>query len=205
MNEKTLIKARNELKQHNLIDFRPGKKKGEITEYGFVNLYDEEKAVNKPAQNTPQHTPKRTPYHTPQRTPQCTDILNININANSSSNVRDVDDFTMVVQEFGRPLSPTEVDQIKSWLHDDQTPSEIIKLAIRKATALGKCFISFIDGILRNWRKQNLMTVELIEAHEKRAKGDGDGGNRKRQTAVLDSEISKVFDRSAFEFKADAL
>ncbi|EMT38145.1 hypothetical protein TthWC1_2388 [Thermoanaerobacter thermohydrosulfuricus WC1] len=41
IDEKTLIRARNELKQKGLIDFKSGSKRGEITKYKIINLTGE--------------------------------------------------------------------------------------------------------------------------------------------------------------------
>jgi DnaD/phage-associated family protein len=85
INEKTLVTSRNILKQRGLIDFAPGKKRGEITKYKVIKLYDETVAeVTKEEKRTVQNEPKVTPYFTPKVSPQSntkpTDISKLNKN-----------------------------------------------------------------------------------------------------------------------------
>lgn len=75
IDEKTLIGARNKLKQRELIDFIPAKKKGEVTKYRIVELF---KDTNKKMDNNmdgnnppipPSYTPPIPPPETPSNTP----------------------------------------------------------------------------------------------------------------------------------------
>lgn len=70
-------------------------------------------------------------------------------------------------KEFGRPLSPMEIDQIQKWLQD--TPcEEIILEALRRAVLLGKHNFKYIDSILLEWKKNNLRTLNEIENHNRK-------------------------------------
>ncbi len=69
-------------------------------------------------------------------------------------------------QEFGRPLSPMETEQIKRWL--EEVDYYIVLNALRRAVLLGKHNFKYIDTILLQWSKNNLRTVEAIEEYERR-------------------------------------
>ncbi|MEA4963986.1 helix-turn-helix domain-containing protein [Lutispora sp.] len=71
--EKTLQSARNELKQKGLIDFNPGKKKGDVTKYKILPLYTGIIPAYSPVQ-----TPAESPAYSPVETPDINNINNIN-------------------------------------------------------------------------------------------------------------------------------
>lgn len=69
-------------------------------------------------------------------------------------------------QEFGRLLSPLEIEQVSAWLDDFDGPSELIVEALKRAVMLGKHNFKYIDTILREWRKNNLKSAADVLAHE---------------------------------------
>jgi len=71
--------------------------------------------------------------------------------------------FTAFEEEFGRPLSPIEIDQIRQWFEETELP--LIMEALRRAVLRGKHNFRYIDHILLNWKKNNIRTIE--EALEK--------------------------------------
>ncbi|WP_429970926.1 DnaD domain-containing protein [Fructilactobacillus sp. Tb1] len=70
-------------------------------------------------------------------------------------------DFT---QEFGRPLSPIELETISDWLTDDHYSTKIVKLALREAVLKQVYSLKYIDRILISWKKQNITTAAQVEA-----------------------------------------
>lgn len=72
--------------------------------------------------------------------------------------------YEYVEQNFGRPLSPTEVNKIESWLLS-YTP-DIIKYAVEVATLNNKRTFSYVNGILKNWKSCNYQTLEEIKENE---------------------------------------
>ncbi|WP_027365702.1 DnaD domain-containing protein [Desulfotruncus alcoholivorax] len=70
--------------------------------------------------------------------------------------------------EFGRPLSPMEIDQINSWSRRLQ-PFLVLE-ALRRAVLLGKHNFKYIDSILREWEKNNITSVCDIEEYDRRFK-----------------------------------
>ncbi|MGI1768018.1 DnaD domain-containing protein [Streptococcus uberis] len=63
-------------------------------------------------------------------------------------------------QETGKPLSPMQIEELKYML-DDYKPDLILE-ALREAASQGKANFAYIQAILKRWRQDNLMTVELV-------------------------------------------
>lgn len=78
--------------------------------------------------------------------------------------------YEYVEQNFGRPLSPAEVDKIESWLllYDPN----IIKYAVEVATLNNKRTFNYVNGILKNWKSCNYKTLEEIKENEIKKKDD---------------------------------
>lgn len=67
-------------------------------------------------------------------------------------------------KEFGRPLSPIEVEQIEKWAQE--TEQGLILEALRRAVLMGKHNFKYIDRILLRWQKNNLRSIEAITAYD---------------------------------------
>jgi DNA replication protein len=68
--------------------------------------------------------------------------------------------FILFEQEFGRPLSPFEIETINAWLDEDEIPPSLIKAGLRESVLMGKLNFKYIDRILRDWRKKGINSVE---------------------------------------------
>ena len=73
--------------------------------------------------------------------------------------------FSLFEQEFGRLLSPMELETIGMWLDNDGHSPAIIKAALKEAVVAGKVSLRYIDRILFEWKKKNITTVKQIEQH----------------------------------------
>lgn len=86
-------------------------------------------------------------------------------------------------KEFGRPLSPMEVEQIDYWAQDHGVV--FVKEALRRAVMGGKYNLKYINSILFGWKKNNLRTLEDIRNYEeefqKRRTGRGSQGVQEGQ------------------------
>ncbi|RID89206.1 DnaD domain protein [Peribacillus asahii] len=69
--------------------------------------------------------------------------------------------YTIVEQEFGRPLSPFECETLAMWIDDGHEP-DIIKAALREAVISGKINFRYIDRILFEWKKNGIKTLEQV-------------------------------------------
>jgi DNA replication protein len=68
--------------------------------------------------------------------------------------------FILFEQEFGRPLSPFEIETINVWLDEDELAPSLIKAGLRESVLMGKLNFKYIDRILRDWKKKGIHTVE---------------------------------------------
>ena len=93
--------------------------------------------------------------------------------SNNSNNIETMNDktiFDYLQEEFGKLLSPMEIEVVNTWNYD----VEIIKLAIKEASTSNQRSIKYIDKILYNWKQANLKNlkeiVEYCENFKKRRK-----------------------------------
>ncbi|HLS08256.1 DnaD domain-containing protein [Lentibacillus sp.] len=96
--------------------------------------------------------------------------------------------FILFEQEFGRPLSPFEIEMINTWLDEDELAPALIKAALRESVLMGKLNFKYIDRILREWKKKGIHTVEQARNaskafHEKQA-AKKDNKPKKRDTSI---------------------
>ena len=75
--------------------------------------------------------------------------------------------FKSFEQEFGRPLSPMEIEMINTWIDQDRYSYEIIIYALKEAVFSNKLNFRYIDRILFEWDKKNLKTLKQIKEHIK--------------------------------------
>lgn len=78
--------------------------------------------------------------------------------------------YEYVEQNFGRPLSPTEVQKIENWLLSYDP--NIIKYAIEIATLNNKRTFNYVNGILKNWKTAGYNTLQEIKDNEINKKED---------------------------------
>lgn len=76
--------------------------------------------------------------------------------------------FKAIETEFGRPLTPMEMQSISKWFDEDHYAPEIIELALREAVLRQVYNLNYMDRILLNWQKRNLTTPAQIEADRQR-------------------------------------
>ena len=69
--------------------------------------------------------------------------------------------------EFGRILSPIEIDNIQEWLHEKMYSEAMIKEALTEAVLLGKLNFKYIDRILLDWEKKGVNSAHENEAVKK--------------------------------------
>lgn len=79
-------------------------------------------------------------------------------------------------KEFGRPLSPMEVEQINLW--SSRLNHHMVLEALRKAVLLGKHNFKYIDSILLEWEKNNLRSPGDVAEYDKRFKDRQHGTKR---------------------------
>jgi DNA replication protein len=70
--------------------------------------------------------------------------------------------------EFGRPLSPFEVETLSIWMDQDYHDPLIIKAALKEAVISGKLNFRYIDRILFEWKKNGIRTIDQARNYGKR-------------------------------------
>ncbi|PZD93577.1 DNA replication protein DnaD [Paenibacillus sambharensis] len=88
----------------------------------------------------------------------------------------DINLFSLFEQEFGRPLSPMELETISGWLDADRYPEELVRFALKEAVFAGKLHFRYIDRILLEWSRNRVTNSEEARAHANRFRS---GSNRK--------------------------
>ncbi|MBO0467980.1 DnaD domain protein [Enterococcus plantarum] len=73
-------------------------------------------------------------------------------------------------KEFGRQLSPIELEMIGQWLETDHYKPELIRLALREAVLNQAYSLKYIDRILLAWERKNITTKEQVAEDQKRRK-----------------------------------
>lgn len=71
-------------------------------------------------------------------------------------------------QEFGRLLTPIEMQTIGEWLDRDHYSQDIILEALREAVLNQKYSLKYIDRILLSWDKKNIRSSSQAKQETKR-------------------------------------
>lgn len=71
--------------------------------------------------------------------------------------------FRLFEEEFGRLLSPMELETISMWMDVDKHTPAIIKLALKEAVVAGKVSLRYIDRILFEWKKKNIHSPKEVQ------------------------------------------
>lgn len=62
--------------------------------------------------------------------------------------------------QFGRPLTPIEMQTLTQWMDTDHHSPALINAALDEAAAHNKFSFKYIDRILLNWKKRNVQTID---------------------------------------------
>ncbi|NMO98000.1 DnaD domain-containing protein [Paenibacillus lemnae] len=81
--------------------------------------------------------------------------------------------FTIFEKEFGRPLSPMELETISGWIDQDRYPDELILLALKEAVFAGKVHLRYIDRILLEWSRNRVRTAQDAKAYTQKFRNIG--------------------------------
>ena len=81
---------------------------------------------------------------------------NNNIQTTTDNNI-----YSFIEQNFGRTLSPVELEKINLWLSEER--EDIIKYAVTIAVMNRKSTFAYVDGILKNWKAKGFKSLEEIK------------------------------------------
>ena len=76
----------------------------------------------------------------------------------------DRDLVTLFEQEFGRPLSGLECEQIRQWLVDGY-PDWLLVESLREAVLANKCSFRYMDRILFDWQRNGVRSRQDLEQY----------------------------------------
>lgn len=76
--------------------------------------------------------------------------------------------FNQIETEFGRPLSPLEMESITQWLDQDHYRPELIQLALKEAVLSQAYSLKYMDRILLSWERKNLKTAVQVQREKER-------------------------------------
>ncbi|MGM9987483.1 MAG: DnaD domain-containing protein [Bacillaceae bacterium] len=105
----------------------------------------------------------KTEYYSLQ--PLWEKLLQVLVQAQTVSNLEEIEVkqdnlYTIFEKEFGRPLSPFELETLGMWQDQDQHSEQLIKAALREAVMVGKMNFRYIDRILFEWKRAGIKSVE---------------------------------------------
>ncbi|MFZ5649335.1 MAG: DnaD domain-containing protein [Bacillota bacterium] len=84
-------------------------------------------------------------------------------------------------KEFGRPLSPIEMEKIAQWV--DQTGPDLVQEALKRAVLIGKWNFRYIDTILLEWKKNNLNSIGSIQEYDRQYQGKRNSRDTRKKEA----------------------
>ncbi|AEF25724.1 phage protein [Streptococcus parauberis KCTC 11537] len=61
-------------------------------------------------------------------------------------------------------MTPFEIEDIQKWIHVDNTPIEVVNMALKEAVVNDKINWKYINKILINWHKAGDNTIEKVQA-----------------------------------------
>ncbi|KZE66209.1 DNA replication protein DnaD [Fictibacillus phosphorivorans] len=73
--------------------------------------------------------------------------------------------FVLFEKEFGRPLSPMELETLKIWMDEDQQSPQLILSALKESVLSGKLNFRYIDRILFEWKKNGITSPEAAKMY----------------------------------------
>jgi DNA replication protein len=78
------------------------------------------------------------------------------------------DVFSVIEIEFGRPLTPMELETITGWLEVDRYKEELVLAALKEAVFAGKLHFRYIDRILLEWSRNQVTTSEMARTYSQK-------------------------------------
>jgi len=105
--------------------------------------------------------------------------------------------FNQIETEFGRPLSPLEMESISQWLDEDHYRPELIQLALKEAVLSQAYSLKYMDRILLSWEKKNLKTAAQVQREKERQeprRSAASGNASQASSQIPDVPIFKLTD-----------
>ena len=94
--------------------------------------------------------------------------------------------YDFVEKNFGRTLSPVEIDEISKWENNDLT-----RYAIKQAILNGAYNFSYINKILHNYKMNNIQTVQQAQEADKKFMEQKEEQNKYKGMSYREREYYK--------------
>ncbi|GMA55664.1 DNA replication protein DnaD [Alicyclobacillus sacchari] len=93
------------------------------------------------------------------------------------------DPLTLFEEEFGRPLSAMECDQLRTWLGENGYPEWLVIEALKESVLANKYSFRYIDRILYDWQRHNIQSRQDLDTYrqqyrDKSGRGEVDSGRK---------------------------
>lgn len=101
--------------------------------------------------------------------------------------------------EFGRMLTPLELETLNNWVSKDNYQPALIKYALKEAVIHQAISLKYIDRILLTWEKKNIRTVNEAQQESERFQ-------QKQQNKVMPPKKDSRYDHfeiPLYDWKSD--
>lgn len=99
-------------------------------------------------------------------------------------------------QETGKPLSPIQQQELQYMLEDFS--ADVIHEALREAVGQGKANFAYIQAILKRWKQDNLLTVELIRNNKAAREAKKQQNNSKPEPQTREEWLANWSEENPF-------
>ena len=187
---RTVSSARNELAQKGRIKWRQ-RKGSQAALYSIIPFYVEEKSVQKQASNAYKCTDKKTVDDLSASNADNHADNHAALNKLNETKLKDHNDhdreeesFVKVYeQEFGRLISPNEMENLQSYV-DDGMEKSVVCEAIRRTRLQGKTRLSYTVTILNDWVDNQVTTMAGVVRVDAEFKKKKNGKTRASPTVI---------------------
>ncbi|HEK9995234.1 TPA: DnaD domain protein [Streptococcus equi subsp. zooepidemicus] len=98
--------------------------------------------------------------------------------------------------ESGKPLSPIQQQELQYMLEDFS--ADVIHEALREAVGQGKANFAYIQAILKRWKQDNLLTVELIRNNKAAREAKKQQNNSKPEPQTREEWLANWSEENPF-------
>lgn len=98
--------------------------------------------------------------------------------------------------ETGKPLSPIQQQELQYMLEDFS--ADVIHEALREAVGQGKANFAYIQAILKRWKQDNLLTVELIRNNKAAREAKKQQNNSKPEPQTREEWLANWSEENPF-------
>ena len=76
--------------------------------------------------------------------------------------------FESFEKNWGRLLSPFEIENISKWVDEDGLTPEVVNEALRQTVESNACSVRYLNKVLSRYERDNIRTLEAVEQDRER-------------------------------------